>query len=573
MSEIVAKSEYDVVIIGGGVAGMTAAGLLSRSGLSVCVLEKEPHAGGYLAGFRRKDFRFDSAIHWLNQCGEKGIVTKIFQFIGDDRPKPKPLTRIHRSKAENHDYILTSNPDDFKAALIKDFPHEKAGIEKLFNAAKRVSKSFDLYAETFRSTDTMSFVEKITNGIRKLSFIRPLFRYIWYHGEEGMQKGLDLFFKDKKLHDVWPSEQDLLSCILPIAWAYNGDYQLPPSGGSQVFIEWLVHVTEHFRNDVIYNVMAKKIVLENGVCKGVDFEKAGKNYTVKSKHVIAACDVELLYEKMLPQELIPKALKDSLKTAKLYSSAVAISLALDCTPEDLGFGEELVMILASGVKRADHDSGDPHTTAVSIIPPSLRDKSLAPEGKGTLTVYSSAYIDYKNEWGTTKDENGHYVRTEEYYKIKEEFVNIILDRIESRLKLDLRKHIIFMDVASPITHWRYSFNRGGSIMGARPGKANMQAKIAHYQTPIKNLILGGHWADLGGGVPIAVKSAANAALIVMKEQRPDIFKVFAQYADGKITHHQAHKTGLFSDYDNSWIQNMTPVEEKAKKEADKKEKE
>ena len=80
MSEIVAKSYYDVVIIGAGISGMTAAALLSRCGLSVCVLEKEPHAGGYLAGFRRKDFRFDSAIHWLNQCGEKGLVTKIFEL-------------------------------------------------------------------------------------------------------------------------------------------------------------------------------------------------------------------------------------------------------------------------------------------------------------------------------------------------------------------------------------------------------------------------------------------------------------------------------------------------------------
>lgn len=565
MAEIVAKSKYDVVIIGAGIAGSTAAALLSKSGLSVCVLEKEPHAGGYLAGFRRKEFRFDSAIHWLNQCGDKGIVTKVFQLLGEDRPKPSTLHKIHRSKAKNHDYVLTTDPDAFKDALIADFPHEKAGIEKLFKIAKKTAESFYLYADMFRAGETMNPWDKMTNGMKRFRMILPFLRYVFYNGEEGMKKGLSLFFKDPKLQAVWSSEHDIISCILPIAWAYNKDYQLPPQGGSQVFIEWLVYMTEFFRNDVIYDVEAKQILLENDVCKGVVFEKKGVEYTVKSKHVIAACDVEMLYERMLPKRLITQDLKDRLKGAVLYSSAVAISLALDCPTEDLGFGEELVMVLAEGVKRADHDSGDPYKTAISIIPPSLRDKSLAPEGKGTLTIYSSAYMDYKNNWGTTIDENGHYVRTEEYYKIKQEFADIILDRIEERLKIDLRSHIIFSDIASPVTHWRYSYNRGGSIMGARPGELNMKAKIAHYQTPVKNLILGGHWADLGGGVPIAVKSAANAALIVLKDQKPEVFKVFAKYADGKITVEQALASGVFEDYDHSWKQKPTPAQQRQKK--------
>jgi len=565
MSEIVAKSEYDVVIIGAGISGMTAAGLLSRSGLSVCVLEKEPHAGGYLAGFRRKDFRFDSAIHWLNQCGKKGLVTKIFQLIGEDRPKPKDLTRIHRWKSEEHDYTLTNNPDELKAALIADFPHEKEGIEKFFHAAQKMLPSFELYPHMFRTTESMSLFEKMKNGIRKLGFVKPIFRYIWYPGEEGVPKGLNLFFKDPALHKVWSSEPDLLSCLLPIAWAYDQDYQLPPQGGSQVFIEWLTHVVEHYKNDLVYNVIAKEIILENNECKGVVFEKNGQTYKVKSKHVIAACDVEMLYEKMLPKDLISKEMKGNLKEAVLYSSAVAISLGLDCPTEDLGFDEELVLILEDGVSRAAHDSGDPHKTAISIIAPSLRDKSLAPKGQGTLTIYSSAWIDYKNNWGCTKDEQGNYVRTDEYYKIKQEFADIIIDRIEKRLKVDLRSHTIFTDIASPITHWRYSYNRGGSIMGARPGRENMQAKIAHHRTPVKNLLLGGHWSDLGGGVPIAVKAAANASLLVLKDQKPSAFGVFAQYADGKITHQQAHSSGEFEAYDNSWIQKLTPVQEKENK--------
>ncbi|MCG7860233.1 NAD(P)/FAD-dependent oxidoreductase, partial [Flavihumibacter sediminis] len=89
------------------------------------------------------------------------------------------------------------------------------------------------------------------------------------------------------------------------------------------------------------------------------------------------------------------------------------------------------------------------------------------------------------------------------------------------------------EVATPVTHYRYTGNKNGTMMGARPGRANMQAKIAHYQTPVQNLILGGHWAELGGGVPIAVKAGANAAFLILKKEKPALFKKLARYMDGK----------------------------------------
>ena len=61
-------------------------------------------------------------------------------------------------------------------------------------------------------------------------------------------------------------------------------------------------------------------------------------------------------------------------------------------------------------------------------------------------------------------------------------------------------------------------------MGTRPGKINMQNKIAHYKTQYPNIIIGGQWAELGGGVPIATKAAYNASLIVLKVLRPTEFE-------------------------------------------------
>jgi prolycopene isomerase len=98
------------------------------------------------------------------------------------------------------------------------------------------------------------------------------------------------------------------------------------------------------------------------------------------------------------------------------------------------------------------------------------------------------------------------------------------------------------------------------MMGARPGKANYQAKIAHYQTPVDHLILGGHWAELGGGVPIATKAGFNAALLILKQLNIKAFDEYVKYIDGDITAEGIRKSNVFKKYNNDWERKLTPSE-------------
>lgn len=555
------KPRYDIVIIGSGVSGMTSAALLSKAGYSVCVLEMDSRVGGYLAGFRRKDFRFDTAIHWLNQCGPGGLVYKTFEFLGNDFPRPRTQTLIRRMKGESFDYLLTNNPDDLKEQWIKEFPHERKGIEKFFRDARTLGRSFKILGNAYRSMETMSPFEKMQFGLKMLKFGLPFLRHIRFAGEEGMKKGLNKYFKDPRMHEIFCSEQDLLSCLVPVGWAYYSDYQMPPEGGSQVFPEWLMHIVKFYNNDVFFKCRVTKIITENNQAKGVELESRGQTYSVESKYVIAACDVETLYEKMLPPDAVPAELKAKLRQAKLYSSSVTISIALNCHPSQIGFGEEMIFITKDGIPKIDHANSDPHKSGISILAPSLRDPSLAPDGQGTLTLYTAGDMHYKDNWGCEVDENGNYIRTEKYNSIKEEYAQIVIDRV-NELYPALKEHILFYDIATPVTHHRYTGNKNGSIMGARPGKENMQAKIAHYQTPVSNLLLGGHWAELGGGVPIAVKAGANVALMILKKEKSAAFRVLADYMDGKTRIQDVRKSSALRPYDNSWVQVPTPADKK-----------
>ena len=562
MQKAARKDYYDVVVIGSGVGGLTAAALLSKSGLSVCVLEKEPHPGGYLAGFRRKDFLFDTAIHWLNQYGPDGMLTRLFDVLGKDHPAAVPQQRIRRYLGKGYDYLLTNNPDEMRDQLIADFPHERAGILRFFATAKKIGNSLKNFNSIFRSGETMSFLERLLNKVGILRFIIPFIPYVMYSGEKGLRKGLRKFFRDPKLWDVFTSELELIGCFVPVGWAYFGDFQNPPKGGSQVIPQWLEHVIGFYGNPIFYQSRVTEIMVEDGTSTGVKFMFKERPVELKCKYVIAANDIETLYEKMLPATAIPPKLKQRLKTAELYSSSVTISIALDCATETLGFNEEMIHLADEGLPFADYAGGDPEKSELIILAPTVRDKSLAIPGQGTLTIFMPATMDFEQQWQTTKDADGNYVRGEAYKKLKLNIAEAIIKRVAERLSPELQQHILFYEVATPVTHYRYTGNKNGTMMGARPGRANMQNNIAHYQTPVKRLILGGHWAELGGGVPLAAKAGANAALLVLKEENKPAFRALAAYLDGKATLETTLAKDCFKVYDDSWIQPLTPGEKK-----------
>jgi prolycopene isomerase len=254
-----------------------------------------------------------------------------------------------------------------------------------------------------------------------------------------------------------------------------------------------------------------------------------KEYEINAKYLIAACDVDVLYKKLLPKGSIPESVTQKLEKAELYSSSVTISVALNCPAESLGFGDEMIHLFNEETSRMEHSSGDPHKSFISVLAPTVRDKSLAPEGMGTLNIFVPAWMDYKGNWGSKLNEKGEYERNDDYKQIKEAFAQIIFERVEKHLCPNLREHIHFYEVATPITYYRYTHNKNGTMMGTRPGRKNMELKVATYKTPIKNIFIGGHWAELGGGVPIAVKAAFNSSLLVLKKENPLEYAKMVRY--------------------------------------------
>lgn len=504
----------DAAVIGAGIGGLTAGAILAKAGLNTVVLETNSQPGGCLAGFERRGFQFDASVQWLSQCGPGGFVRHILNYAGrNDMPDCPPLKRLHRLKGDDFDYTLTTDPILLRDQMIRDFPEDKEGIMRFFKDAQNLGEHLRILNDRTQSKESMTPLENIIYQAKMLKWVLPVLPHI----RTPVDKALANYFTTPGPRAVFASHETFMSVIVPVAWAFIENFQAPPAGGSAAMIHWLCQTLESYGAKVCPGRRVENISIDRKTATAVRMADGDR---LSARHIIAACDIQTLYNKLLPENSVPARLKKKINNTDLHESCFSIYLGLDCNPADLGFGEEVLNLMGTNLNRSDHVSGDPGHSVIKVVALSARDASMAPAGKGSLMIQCPAYISYQNNWATGKG----FQRGQAYRDLKAAFADVIISRVEAAFAPELRAHIEVMTIATPVTYWRYTANANGTTMGARPTARNIRSKTARYRTPIKNLFIGGHCAEYGGGVPLAVKAGANSSLLVLKELKHKEFK-------------------------------------------------
>jgi phytoene dehydrogenase-like protein len=131
-----ARAEYDVVVIGAGLAGLTAANTLARAGHSVLLLEQHGKLGGLATWFRRPHGRiFDVSLHGFPAGMVKSCRRYWTAEIADS------IVQLRNIRFDNPMFSLTTAFDrqDFTRLLVERFAVPAEKVRAFFDAARAMN--------------------------------------------------------------------------------------------------------------------------------------------------------------------------------------------------------------------------------------------------------------------------------------------------------------------------------------------------------------------------------------------------------------------------------------------------
>jgi prolycopene isomerase len=171
---------YDVVVVGGGVGGLTVAALLSARGLSICVLERQSQVGGCIGRIEHSGYEFEPGMGLYPGFGPGEIYDLIFSEL----PVAPPSTSLIDSDyvvrlAADLDIQLFKSESLFFDELRRVFPECREEAVEFYRlvgeiATRRVSEKpkRGLFGRVFGSSESQDSALQQARSATTLSFAK-----------------------------------------------------------------------------------------------------------------------------------------------------------------------------------------------------------------------------------------------------------------------------------------------------------------------------------------------------------------------------------------------------------------
>lgn len=473
------ENEYDVIIVGSGIGGLTCGALLSKRGYKVLVLEQHYQVGGYCSSFKRKGFVFNTGVENVSGLWDKGPITYLLKELGfkkDEFFAKNRIRYIFKGKV-----IEANNLGEFIRALSDTFPEEKENIYAFFNEAKKAYE--ECYKDLVYGVPLPAeLIVKVFGAKKLLDYPKEHSHFYDWMNKTYKQK-LDEYFTNEDLKTLLcallgylgtePEKTPASSALTAVVSYYlHGGYF--PKGGAQRFANSLKKFIEHNGGEVLTRHRVDKILVENRKVKGVKVE----NKIFTAPIVVANANAKTTFLELVGEENLDKKFIEYIKRLKMSPSCFMVFLGVDM---DL-----------SGYPTIIEDLDE----RISIVVNSNTDPSLAPKGKASVTILTGAnYHDFP--------ERG----TKEYLEKKREFAEMLIKKAEKIIP-NLSKHIVVQDAATPKTLERYTSMPEGAIYAF---DQSIDTKRPYFKTPIKGLYLASASTFPGGGIEAVMISGIICA--------------------------------------------------------------
>jgi phytoene dehydrogenase-like protein len=525
---------YDCIVVGGGIAGLTAAAYTSRANLKTLLIEKEDKVGGLVSSFPYKDYIFDGGIRSIENSG---IVRPMLNQLGI---KVDFLPSTVSIGVEDEVVRVTSKEsvDLYQEMLIRKFPNNKEDVRNIIAEIKKIMR----YLDILYGIDNPLFFDVKTNKKFYLTTVLPwVFKYAFtYKKIERLQMPVDEYLKE------FTDNQSLIDVIgqhffykTPAFFALSYfslflDYKYPRGGTGSLIKAMedynLAQGTDIQTSKLITYVNSQEKYIEDSEGNRYEYEKL--IWASDNRSLYQMVDLEAVLD--VKEQAKIKARKGQTKKAHGGDSIVTVYLGTNLskeyysskctghffyTPLKDGLNDYLYKKDEVNVQNKDEVlnwlKGYFTYNTYEIAIPGLRDPSLAPKGKTGLVV--STLMDYRIVKGV--EEEGWY---KEFKDLCESYM---IEALNQSIFKDFKDHIELQFSSTPLTIEHRTNNTDGAITGwgfdneQMPAVTSLPGIAKSSLTPIKDVYQAGAWSYSPSGLPISILTGKLAADKVIKTHK------------------------------------------------------
>lgn len=476
--------QYDVIIIGGGLGGLTAAAKLAKEGQHILLLEQHDRPGGCATTFTRKDYTMEVGLHEMDGLHPTDAKTKIFNELGVfESVEFLELPEFYRFINGRTEFVMPHSKEEAIERLKKHFPGETAGI--------------DTYFERLMNSRRINIHERDKPDISIGEYLDCLFK--------NEELKLVLLGNLGYFHDD-PYSLSLAYFSLAESAYFNGRANFI-KGGSQNLSDALVEIIRQHGGKVLLSHKVTSIQLENENISELEFINVlpGEHLPVRAKaeKYILNAALPLLPDLIIGQK--GKMIEKQMKGHKIGASLLTVYLGFSKSLKELGNRYYSTFVFDSGVKtqhdiKANNNSGF-STRSFTFVDYSQIDSALAPKGKSVAAI---CCIDYLDDWDKLSREE---------YKLKKKEVETIFTERINELIPGCKKYIEHIEIGTSKTVKRYTLNPGGAVYGFAQ---LLNRKPVSSIKGLNNMYIASAWGKFGGGFSGVIFSGYMTATDILR---------------------------------------------------------
>lgn len=486
-----------ILIIGGGMAGLSAGAYLQMNDFDTEIFELNQTPGGVCTSWKRGDYTVDWCIHWLvGSGGSDSFYERWSELIDMNHIEIVDHEEYAVVEDEDGDMLhLYTNLDRLEAEMLKKAPEDEKKAREFVQACRKLSY---LSMPNDHSLDTANLWYKMKLMWKMLPYLGVFGKYSRISTAD-YARGFKNPLLRKAMANLFEPEIPILFCMMTFSWMHKKAAGYP-LGGSMNFARRIADRYEALGGKLHYGCRVEKILVENARAAGI---RLAGGATYAGDYVVSAADGHSTLYDMLEGKFMSPRFEQFYKRGETFPSLIFVAL---------GVGRSF--------RSVPHSYLFPLKTPFQIDPKTelkdlyLRvhhfDPTLAPFGKTLIT----AMIETRNwEYWTNLQRTAPTKYTAEKQRIAQTVINILEDKFG-----DVREKVEMTDVTTPATIIGFTNNWKGSFEGWLLTPETGFSQLPSTLPGLDHFYMCGHWVAVGGGLPTAMMSGRNTAQMICAQE-------------------------------------------------------